>query len=59
MNNTVEIDLDNVKTFVENSEFHRYLLENTLDFPTAAWILQTLLNAIDEVANSVDNTENI
>ena len=35
----VEINLEDVEAFVTNSEFHRFLLDNTTDFAVAAFIL--------------------
>lgn len=50
--NFIEVDLNDVKQFVESADFAQYLLSHTTDFTTAAWILQTLLDAIDAAANS-------
>ena len=58
-NTEVVVDLDDVKRFIENRDFHRYLLENAPNFETAAFVLQTLLNAVEVAAQQVDNTENI
>lgn len=54
----VEVDLDEVKRVVEAPEFAEYLLLHTTQFSSAAFILQTLLDAI-ETAASLDNSENI
>lgn len=35
----VEINLAEVKGFLENADFHRYLLANAPSFETAAFIL--------------------
>lgn len=53
------VDLEDVKRTVEAPEFAQYLLSHTTEFSTAAFILQTLLNAIEDAAQSIDNTENI
>ena len=53
------VDLAEVKRVVEAPEFAQYLLSHTTTFGAAAFILQTLLDAIDEAARNVDNTENI
>ncbi len=45
----IEIDIRDVEEFVNNPDFHRYLVENTTDFSTAAFVLQTLLNAVKEI----------
>ena len=55
----IEVDLDEVKEFIENPEFHQYLLANTTEFSTAAFILQTLLDAVENAIQRIDNTENI
>jgi hypothetical protein len=53
------VDLEDVKRTVEAPEFAQYLLSHTTEFSTAAFILQTLFNAIQDAAQSIDNTENI
>lgn len=53
------VDLKDVKNFIESDKFAQFLLANTTEFSTAAYILQTLLDAVDEAARSIDNTENI
>ena len=55
----VEVDLDEVKRVVEAPEFAQFLLSHTTQFSSAAFILQTLLDAIEAAASSVDNNENI
>ena len=48
---TVQIDrevLDEVEATVTDEEFAQYLLSHTTDFCSAAFIMQTLLDAIDE-----------
>jgi F0F1-type ATP synthase delta subunit len=55
----VEVDLDEVKQVIEAPEFAQYLLSHTTQFSSAAFILQTLLDAIDNAVQSLDNTENI
>lgn len=44
----MSVNMDNIKEFIENEEFHQFLLSHTTDFRTAAWVLQTLLDAYDE-----------
>lgn len=56
MEQEIIVDLDEVKAFVENPDFHHYLLTNTNEFSTAAFILQTLLDAIENASQSVDIT---
>lgn len=54
MEQEITVDLDEVKAFVENPDFHRFLLDNTNEFSTAAFILQTLLDAVENASQSVD-----
>lgn len=55
----VVVDLDEVRDFVESEKFAQFLLANTTEFSSAAFILQSLLNAIECAAQQIDNTENI
>ena len=45
----VSVDIEDVEKFVLSDDFREYLLNNTTEFSTAAFILQTLLDAIDKV----------
>lgn len=49
MDEYVEVDLEDVERFIHNSDFHYYLLNNVTDFNTAAFILQTLINTVEEI----------
>lgn len=42
-------DLDNAKEFVKSDKFAEFLLNNTTDFGTAAFVLQTLFDKIGEL----------
>ena len=44
---TMTVDLNEVKEFVESSKFADYLLSNTTNFLTAAYILQALLERLE------------
>lgn len=44
---TTEVDLNDVKEFIESSKFADYLLSNTTNFSTAAYILQALLERLE------------
>ena len=55
----VTVDLAEVKEVIEAPEFAQYLLSHTTQFSTAAFILQTLLDAVDNAAQQLDNSENI
>lgn len=46
-NTEIEVDLQEVKKFVESGKFADFLLTNTTDFATAAYILQNLLECLE------------
>ena len=56
MDTTITVDLDEINNYIHSSEFHRYLLDTTPSFEAAAFILQTLLDAVDDAAKQIDNT---
>lgn len=43
------VNLDNVEDFITSDEFTDFILTNTTDFGTAAFILQVVLDKIDEL----------
>lgn len=45
----INCNLDNIKEFVNSEKFANFLVNNTTDFGTAAFILQTLFEKIDEI----------
>ena len=45
----IEIDLEDIEQFVMSEEFRDFILSHTTEFGTAAFILQTLLNKIEEL----------
>lgn len=45
----IEIDLEDIEQFVMSEEFRDFLLSHTTEFGTAAFILQTLLESIEEL----------
>ena len=49
------VDLEEVRKFVESEKFTSFLLNNTVNFSTAAFVLQTLLTAIETAEKSIDN----
>lgn len=54
---TVQIDrevLDEVEATVTSDKFSQYLLSHTTDFAAAAFIMQTLLNALDEAKEKLN-----
>lgn len=48
----IEINLQEINQFINSVEFHQFLLANSGSFESAAWILQTLLDAVDSAARS-------
>ena len=48
--------LEEVEATVTSDKFAQYLLSNTTDFVVAAFIMQTLLNAIDEAKEKLNET---
>lgn len=55
----ITIDLEEVKNYIENPQFSQFLLSTAPNFETAAFVLQSLLNAVEEAKQSVDKIENI
>ena len=54
---TVQIDrevLDEVEATVTDNEFAQYLLSHTTGFAAAAFIIQTLLDAVDEAKEKIN-----
>ena len=51
----IEIDLNEVAGFIKSPDFHEYLLYHAPSFETAAYVLQTLLDAVDMASKQVDN----
>lgn len=43
------VNLEDVREFIESQKFTQFLLSNTTEFSTAAFILQTLLDKIEEL----------
>ena len=52
------VNMDNIKEFIENEKFHQFLLSNTTEFETAAWVLQTLLDAYSEADKKLAAADN-
>lgn len=57
MDTEMTIDLDEVKEFVENEKFTRFLLDAAPSFGCAAFVLSKLFDAVDEAAQSLDNNK--
>ena len=45
----IELDIKNVEEFVLSDSFRDFLMSKTTSFATAAFILQVLLDKIDEI----------
>ena len=51
--------LDEVEATVTNDEFVQYLLSHTVNFGSAALIIQTMLDKVAELREKLDNDEEI
>ena len=56
---TLTIDLQEVKEYIEHPKFAQFLLDTAPSFECAAFVLQTLLNAVNDAAQTVDNLDNL
>lgn len=45
----IDCNLNGIKKFVNSEKFANFLVNNTTDFGTVAFILQTLFEKIDEI----------
>ena len=54
---TMSIDTENIKDFIYSDKFRDFLLSNTTDFGTAAFILQTLIDKINEIEEAEEDAE--
>lgn len=45
----IDLDIKNIEEFVLSDKFRDFLMSNTTYFSTAAFVLQTLLEKIDEI----------
>ena len=48
----VSVDIEEVEQFVMSEKFSDFLLNNTTDFGVAAFVLQTLIDKINELKES-------
>lgn len=53
----VNVDVNNVKDFVYSDTFREFLLSNTTEFGTAAFVLQTLMDRIEEIEMAEEDAE--
>lgn len=58
-NTELTVDLDEVKEFIESYVFTQFLLDKAPSFECAAFVLQKLMDAVEEAAQSLDNSDNI
>ena len=49
LNTTMSVHLGDVEEFILSDDFRDFLLSNTTNFAVAAFILQTLLDRLDEI----------
>ena len=52
----VSVDLDNVEEFVTSNKFRDFILVETTDFGTAAFIMQSLLDAVKKAKDEMKET---
>lgn len=50
------IDLDEVEEFIKSRTFTQFLLDAAPSFGCAAFVLQKLMDALDEAVQSLDNS---
>lgn len=51
LDTSMSVDLGIVNEFIESDKFIQFLLNNTTDFAVAAFVLQTLKDKVEELAN--------
>lgn len=52
----VSVDINEVENFITNEKFTKFLLENTTNFGVTAFIMQSLLDAVEEAKESMKET---
>ena len=55
----ISVDIEKVEQFILSDKFRDFILNEQNDFGVAAFILQTLLDEIDEVKRRQSNGRNI
>lgn len=53
----ITVDIKSVEQFVLSEKFRNFLVSNTTEFSTALFVLQTLMDKIDEIKNSDEQEE--
>lgn len=51
-NTEITVDVNKVREFIESDKFIQFLLNNTTDFSTAVFILQTINDALPPLDNT-------
>ena len=49
------VNLNDVEQFITSDKFTQFLLNNTTDFGTAAFILDTLIRKVEELKNQEED----
>lgn len=52
----VSVNIEDVEKFVTSKKFTNFLLENTTDFGVAAFIMQSLLDVIEDAKREMKET---
>lgn len=52
--NEIEVDLQDVYNIINNPSFSQFLLLNTANWTSAAWIIQILLDAFEEASQQLE-----
>lgn len=52
----VSVNIEDVEKFITNEKFTDFLLKNTTDFGVAAFIMQSLLDAIEDAKRKMKET---
>lgn len=52
----VSVDINEVEKFITDEKFTNFLLENTVDFGVAAFIMQSLLDAVEDAKRKMKET---
>lgn len=47
----MEIDLEQIEKFIHSDKFSHFLIDNTTDFSIAVFILQVLIDKVEELKN--------
>lgn len=55
----IDLDIKNAEEFVLSDSFRDFLMSKTTSFATAAFVLQTLLEKIEEIKQSMNNDQTL